>query len=141
MKRRSPVLGIAAPRRKFSVCRMVNVDPRSPKFHASLNVVIDELNGWVIEIALDVWRGVLREALVTGCRRRPGSYEEERELLVEVATHSPEKLMVLCMEDLGGAQAIEALLSEVELHELGPLDAVNAAVTERFSQCFLEPEP
>lgn len=141
MKRRSPVLGIAPPRRKFSVCRMVNVDPRSPKFHASLNVVIDELNGWVIEVALDVWRGILREALVTACRRRPGSYEEERDLLVEVATLSPEKLMVLCMEDLAGAQAIEALLTEVELHDLGPLDVVKAAVTERFSQCFLEPEP
>jgi hypothetical protein len=141
MKRPSPALGIAAPRRKFSVCRMVNVDSRSPKFHSSLNVVIDELNGWVIELALDTWRGVLREAIVTSCRRRPGSYEEERELLVEVASLSPEKMLVVCMENLPSAQALEALLTEVELHNLAPIDIVKAAVTQRFSHCFLEPEP
>lgn len=141
MKRRSPNLGIAAPRRKFSVCRMVNVDSRSPKFHSSLNVVIDELNGWIIELALDTWRGVLREVVVTSCRRRPGSYEEERDLLIEVASLSREKMLVVCMENLPGAQALEAVLTEVELHDIAPVDVVKAEVAKRFSHCFMEPEP
>lgn len=140
MRHRGTQLGIAAVRR-FSICRMVNVDPKSPHRYASLNSVIDEMNGWVIEIAIDVEDGVLRSIFQVACKRRPGDFDEEREIFSEVARLSPEKMMVLCMEDLSSQQAIEALGAEVELHNLGNLRTIKAAITDRFSRCFLEPEP
>jgi hypothetical protein len=120
---------------------MVNVDPRSPHRYASLNSILDEMNGWVIEMAIDVDQGRLRAIFQVSCRRRPGDFDEEREIFSEVALLSPEKMMVLCMEDLSGQQAIEALATEIELHGLGDLGAVKAAITDRFSRCFLEPAP
>lgn len=140
MKRPGSRLGIAAVRR-FSICRMVNVDPKSQNRYASLNSIIDEINGWVIEMAIDVEDGKLREIFQVSCKRRPGDFNEEREIFGEVARLSPEKMMVLCMEDLSGQQAIEALATEVELHDLGDLEEVKAAITDRFSRCFLEPSP
>lgn len=138
MRKSAPRLGIAI-ERSFAVCRMVNVDAASPRRHSSLNVVIDELNGWTWEIALDFVDGRLHVVIPQSCRRRPTNMEYVQEVLSEVMDLSPEKMLLVCMERLDPERLIEILLTEIDLHHPARMEWVNGVVREELRKCVLEP--
>lgn len=142
MKRTKPALGIAF-KRTFSICRMVNVDRRSPKLHSSLNIMVDELNGWTWEIALDFVNGRLHVIIPQTCRRRPSTLEHVSAVMSEIMALSPEKMLLVCMERLDARQVQDAILTEVDLHDSHDREGkaeIQSMVRDELRKCVLEPE-
>lgn len=136
--KKSPKLGIAVTR-SFSVCRLVNVDTKSDLRHSSLSVVVDELNGWTWEIALHFVNGRLHVVIPQSCRRRPSDPDDVRQVLSEMMDVAPEKMILICMERLGAAKLLEALLTEIDLYNPDKMEWVNEVVREEIRKCVLEP--
>ena len=142
MKRTKPALGIAI-RRSFSICRMVNVDQGSPSLHSSLNIMVDELNGWTWEIALDFVNRRLHVVIPQTCRRRPSTLEHVSSVMSEIMSLSPEKMMLVCMEKLDARQVLEALLTEIELYDSHDREGkaeIKSGVLDELKKCILEPD-
>jgi hypothetical protein len=132
---RRPNLGIAMPE-SFSVCRMVNVDDRSPKRHSSISVIQNDQTKHSLHVGIHVEGGAIQYLIQNSCDIGTPHFMDIVDFYGGLVQGSGDKMKLYCQEGVGRAEVLNLMTDEVLEYALGRPSEVRRGITKLMDRCF-----
>lgn len=133
--KKMPRLGIAAPE-SYSVCRMVNVDERSPKRHSSLSVIQHDQTSHSLHVGIHVMNGTVEYLVQNSCDVGTPRFMDIVEFYNGVMAGSGDRMTMLCHENILREDVLNFMTYEILEYALGRPSEVRRGVTKLMQRCF-----
>ena len=132
---RKPRLGIAAPE-SYSVCRMVNVEAKSPKLHSSISVIQNDQTKHTLHVGMHVEGGAVQYLVQNNCDVGTPDFMDIVDFYGGLIQGSGDRMKLFCQEGVTRTQVLNLMTSEVLEHALGRPSEVRRGVTTLMDRCF-----
>jgi|SRR5579871_4252070 len=132
---RKPRLGIAAPE-SFSVCRMVNVDDRSPKRHSSISVIQNDQTKHSLHVGMHVQGGVIEYLVQNSCDVGTPDFMDIVDFYGGLVQGSGDRMKLYCQEGISRSEVLNLMTDEVLEYALGRPSEVRRGMTKLMDRCF-----
>lgn len=130
-----PRLGIAAPE-SFSVCRMVNVEEKSPKQYSSLSVIQNDQTKHSLHVGIHVEAGMIQYLVQNSCDVGSPDFSDVVDFYGGLVQGSGDRMKLYCQEGISRNEVLNVMTAEVLEYGLGRPSEIRRGVTKLMERCF-----